>query len=214
MLFFQQGLLAGDFAIKAGESDGEGLYGTQRISVVQSKSVICHSAKLHHNVIRWNITEENITWSTVCKTNARVFYSKHSDLRSLLWTIWKFLMDACVTLPLKFKTCDAVSSFHTGVLLRSSIRFSMFLFWCFARRPSLSWQDETQLPVCPFLQRSVIVGNARFTYTPWSYRHPLAVFSHAWNNDNHSPRTFHAQNICFLESHHHEISLGLCPKND
>lgn len=47
-------LLAGDFAIKAGESDGEGLDGTQRISVVQSKSIICHSAKLHHNVILWN----------------------------------------------------------------------------------------------------------------------------------------------------------------
>lgn len=44
-------LLAGDFAIKAGEGDGKGLYGTQRIPVVQSESVVCDSPKLHHNVV-------------------------------------------------------------------------------------------------------------------------------------------------------------------
>lgn len=48
-------LLAGDFAIKAGEGDGKGLYGTQRIPVVQSESVVCDSPKLHHNVVHWNI---------------------------------------------------------------------------------------------------------------------------------------------------------------
>ncbi len=64
-----------------------------------------------------------------------------SYLRSLSCTIWKFLMEACVTLPLKFNTCDAVSSFHTGVLLRRSIKFSIFLFWCLISRLLLScWE--------------------------------------------------------------------------
>lgn len=60
---------------------------------------------------------------------------------SLLWTIWKFLMEAWVTLPLKLSTWDALSSFHTGVLLWSSIRFSVLLFWCLINRPSHSCKE-------------------------------------------------------------------------
>lgn len=51
-------LLAGDFAIKAGEGDGKGLYGTQRIPVVQSESIVCNSPKLHHNVVLWNMAQK------------------------------------------------------------------------------------------------------------------------------------------------------------
>lgn len=53
-------LLAGDFAIKAGEGDGKGLYGTQGIPVVQSESIVCNSPKLHHNVVNWNIAQKMV----------------------------------------------------------------------------------------------------------------------------------------------------------
>lgn len=40
-----------DFAIEAGECDGEGLHGTHRVVVVQRENVIGYSAKLHHDVV-------------------------------------------------------------------------------------------------------------------------------------------------------------------
>lgn len=39
-----------------------------------------------------------------------------------------------------------------------------------------------------------------FTYTTWSYGDSFTIFGHARNNYNHSSRSFHAQNICFLKS--------------
>ncbi len=69
-------LLAGDFAIKAGESDGKGLYGTQRIPVVQSEGVVCYSPKLHHNVVLWNVAQKGhaMTYSLSKHTDTNITY--------------------------------------------------------------------------------------------------------------------------------------------
>ena len=58
-----------------------------------------------------------------------------------LWTssTWKFLTDACVTLPWKLRTYDCVSSFQTGVLLWSSRMPSMDLALYLSIRPS--WEE-------------------------------------------------------------------------
>ncbi len=69
----------------------------------------------------------------VHKTKMIIFNS-----RSLSWMIWKFLTDAWVTLPWKLSTYDCVSSFHTGVLLWSSITLSVLLFCHRASRDSWS----------------------------------------------------------------------------
>lgn len=79
------------------------------------------------------VTKQKCSSPASIDRNCRWRYSQ-----SLLWTIWKFLMEACVTLPLKLSTWEAVSSFHTGVLLWSSIRFSILLFWCLINKPSHS----------------------------------------------------------------------------
>ena len=49
---------------------------------------------------------------------------------------WKFLTDACVTLPWKLRTYDCVSSFQTGVLLWSSRMPSIDLALYLSIRPS------------------------------------------------------------------------------
>ena len=46
------GSLAGQFAVKAGQANGEGLQGTHGVVVVQGEHVLCHSAKLHDDVVR------------------------------------------------------------------------------------------------------------------------------------------------------------------
>lgn len=46
-------LLAGDFAIEAGECNGEGLNGAQRVVEVQGENVVSYPSKLHHNVVHW-----------------------------------------------------------------------------------------------------------------------------------------------------------------
>lgn len=46
-------LFTSDFAIETGESDSEGLHGTQRVAVVQRENVVGYSSKLHHNVVHW-----------------------------------------------------------------------------------------------------------------------------------------------------------------
>lgn len=65
-------LLAGDFAIKAGESDGKGLYGTQRIPIVQSEGIVCYSPKLHHNVVLWNVAQKRVMQWLICLANIPV----------------------------------------------------------------------------------------------------------------------------------------------
>lgn len=45
------GSLTGQFAIEGGEGDGEGLQGAQREAVVHGEDVLCHTAKLHHDVV-------------------------------------------------------------------------------------------------------------------------------------------------------------------
>lgn len=47
-------LFTGQLAVEAGQGDGEGLQGTQRVVVIHGEHVLCHTAKLHHNVVRWN----------------------------------------------------------------------------------------------------------------------------------------------------------------
>ena len=44
-------LFTSDFAVEAGECDGKGLHGTQRVLEVQRENVIGYSSKLHHNVV-------------------------------------------------------------------------------------------------------------------------------------------------------------------
>lgn len=55
-------LLAGQLPIKAGESDGKGLHGAQWVVVVHGEGIICHTSKLHHNVISCR-TEWRAHWS-------------------------------------------------------------------------------------------------------------------------------------------------------
>lgn len=42
-----------DFAIEAGERDGEGLHGTHGVVEVQSENVVSYPAELHHDVVHW-----------------------------------------------------------------------------------------------------------------------------------------------------------------
>ncbi len=65
-------LLLADFAIKAGESDGKGLYGTQRIPIVQSEGIVCYSPKLHHNVVLWNVAQKRVMQWHICLANIPV----------------------------------------------------------------------------------------------------------------------------------------------
>lgn len=44
-------LLAGQLPVEAGEGDGEGLHGTERVVVVHGESVVCHAPELHHDVV-------------------------------------------------------------------------------------------------------------------------------------------------------------------
>lgn len=154
-------LFTGDFAIKARECDGEGLHGTKRVVEVQRENVISYPSKLHHNVVHWkkargrfntvsirddktcdcydNLTVNSDLYSFTVETKPIDLTDRYSQ--SLLWTIWKFLMEACVTLPLKLSTWDEVSSFHTGVLLWSSIRLSNLLFWYLINKPSQSCKE-------------------------------------------------------------------------
>lgn len=46
-----QVLLAGQLPVEAGEGDGEGLHGTQRVVIVHGEGVIRHTPKLHHDVV-------------------------------------------------------------------------------------------------------------------------------------------------------------------
>lgn len=45
--------LAGQLAVEAGQANGEGLKGTHGVVVVEGEEVLCHSAKLHDDVVRW-----------------------------------------------------------------------------------------------------------------------------------------------------------------
>lgn len=48
------GSLAGQLPIKAGEGDGEGLQGAQRVPVVQSEGVLGYAAELEYYIVGWN----------------------------------------------------------------------------------------------------------------------------------------------------------------
>lgn len=45
--------LAGQLAVKAGESDGKGLERAERVVVVQREHVVGHASKLHDYVVSW-----------------------------------------------------------------------------------------------------------------------------------------------------------------
>lgn len=94
--------------------------------------------------VTWQWTALCISWSTKIYLWWAVNRTHFGYSQSLLWTIWKFLMEAWVTLPLKLSTWDADSSFHTGVLLWSSIRFSVLLFWCLINKPSHSCKQSRE----------------------------------------------------------------------
>lgn len=46
-----QVLFTGQLPIEAGEGDGKGLHGTQGVVVVHGEGVVCHTPKLHHDVV-------------------------------------------------------------------------------------------------------------------------------------------------------------------
>lgn len=115
--------LAGQFAVEARQTDGEGLQGTHGVVVVQSEDVFRHSAELHDDVIGYR-AERQTSISTGSPPGGSREQAARRNSRSLSCTIWKFLTEAWVTRPWKFSTYDCVSSFHTGALLCSSIRLS------------------------------------------------------------------------------------------
>lgn len=45
-------LLAGQLAVEAGESDSKSLQGAHGVVIVHGEDVFCHTAELHHNVVR------------------------------------------------------------------------------------------------------------------------------------------------------------------
>ena len=47
-------LLAGQLAVEAGQGNGKGLQRTQWVVVIHGEHVLCYTAKLHHNVVRWS----------------------------------------------------------------------------------------------------------------------------------------------------------------
>jgi len=44
-------LLAGQLPVEAGEGDGEGLHGAERVVVVHGEGVVRHAPELHHDVV-------------------------------------------------------------------------------------------------------------------------------------------------------------------
>lgn len=104
-------LLTGDFAIKAGESDGKGLYGTQRIPVVQSEGIVCYSPKLHHNVVLWNVAQKRVMQCFICLANIPFcmyfstpncsecwLHSVYCTLRTITYNYWNSMQSIIISM--------------------------------------------------------------------------------------------------------------------
>lgn len=50
----RQPLFAGQLAVEAGQGNGKGLQRTQRVVVIHGEHILCHTAELHHDVVRWS----------------------------------------------------------------------------------------------------------------------------------------------------------------
>lgn len=142
------------------------------------------------------------------KTFPGTCFCPHADywnnLRSLSWMIWKFFTEAWVTLPWKLSTYDCVSSFHTGVLLWSSITLSVFLFCHLASSDSWSCNEEEWSIFRHGHRRQWKLWPLGNTYISWANGHSLMVHVHSRNDDTHFSRSFESQDIGFLDWKHNK----------
>ncbi len=122
-------LLAGDFAIKAGESDGKGLYGTQRIPIVQSEGIVCYSPKLHHNVVLWNVAQKRVMQWHICLANIPVLTP--INILHVFYNIKLFIFHSlyCTLCTITITNSETVCNISVWNIFKYDIQiFCIFIF--------------------------------------------------------------------------------------